>query len=44
MKNAKDLGAFYDNTPEKIAYHMPEDIRQQVLDCRNNKILILQIK
>lgn len=31
MKNAKDLGAFYDNTPEKIAYHMPEDIRQQVL-------------
>jgi len=31
MKNAKDLGAFYDNTPEKVAYHMPEVIRQQVL-------------
>jgi len=31
MKNAKDLGAFYDNTPEKVAYHMPEAIRQQVL-------------
>jgi hypothetical protein len=31
MKHTKDFSSFSDNTPEKVAYHMPEAIRQQVL-------------